>query len=366
MNLEQVNLSEAKEIVEIALDAHANVCLEGDPGIGKTALIRSVAEARNAHLRTLIGSALAPEDLAMPVRNESTRTIEQWILGPVADLNRLAGAGAPCVLFLDEITDTSRAVWSALQRLVNEREIGDHKLHENIAIVMACNSAKVATGGQDLSWPVVGRISFIRVVPEAHEIAKIFGSVLAPRASSVTLGALLADFGASLDVMPELFQASPPEGEPEASPWGAPRSWERGLKLVAQAMDCGAKIDSKIARALLIGSVGRDPALGYLALHAVRASLPSASEIVKDPTNAKVPGLATFAACAGVIAQVGLLDSHAGWIYAHRLADESKLVAGRILMRCPRGKGGSPHASAGARARVLVEAEINKSQRIAA
>lgn len=358
MQIESVNLTEAKQILEIAIATRANLCFEGNPGIGKTALIRSIANGRP--FETLIGSSLAPEDLAMPVKNDAERMLERWILGPIAKLIKTGGG----ILFLDEITDTPRAVWCALQRLINEREIGDTKLPDGIAIVCACNSAQVATGGQDLSWPVIGRITFVRLEPEAHEIAEVFLGTLAPQAQG-TFASLLADFGASLDNMPKLVQMSPPKSA-EAGPWGAPRSWERGLKLLAGAMDAGADPNGKIARALLIGSVGRDPALGYLALYGIRASLPSVKEICADPNGAKLPNKASFAACAGVIAQVGILDSHAGWIYAGRLSDEARIVAGRILVRCPRGKATSPHASAGAKARVLLEAEIGKAQRVAA
>lgn len=365
MNIESLNLAESKEALHVAIETRANLCLEGDPGVGKTALIASLASELGAHFRTMIGSAMAPEDTAMPVRNDTTRTIERWILGPIAELNKLAReTDKPAILFLDEITDTSRAVWSALQRLINEREVGDEKLHERISILMACNSARIATGGQDLSWPVVGRISFVRLIPEIREIADVFLSILAPRTSG-TLSALLADYGASLDIMPELCQRSPPDA-PEAGPWAAPRSAERGLRLMAGAMDRGAKPDSKIVRALLTGSIGPDAALAYLGLYAVRASLPSMKEICADPSNAKLPGKATFAACAGVIAQVGQIDAHAGWIYTQRLSDEARLVAGRILVRSPRGKPTSPHASAGAKARVQLEAEIGKAQRLAA
>lgn len=365
MDIDTVNLSEARKIIQIAIESGANVCLEGDPGIGKSALIADVCADLGATTQTLIGSAMAPEDGALPVRNDATRTIERWILGPVAELNAQAKAGKRVVLFLDEITDTQRAVWSMLQRAVNERYWMDEKLHDNLSIVMACNSAKVATGGQDLSWPVVGRISFVRLIPQAHEVSEIFLSKLAPRASG-TFASLLADLGATLDIDPDLFEAGPPEGATEAQPWGAPRSWARGLKLMAKAMDVGERPDGKIIRALLTGSVGRDCANGYLALYAVRAQLPSVKEIIADPLNAKLPGPATFAACAGVLGQVGQIDPHAGWIYAGRLADESKLVAGRILMRCPRGQNSSAHAGAGARARVQLEAWINKNQRVAA
>jgi hypothetical protein len=366
MDIDTLNLAETRKVIRIAIDSGANVCLEGDPGIGKSAMVGDECTDMDATMGVLIGSAMAPEDGALPVRNDATKTIERWILGPVAELNAQAKAGKRAVLFLDEITDTQRAVWSMLQRAINERYWMDEKLHDNLSIIMACNSAKIATGGQDLSWPVVGRISFVRVVPQASEVAEIFLSKLAPRTSG-TFATLLADFGATLDIDPDLFQASPPEGAVEAQPWGVSRSWERGLKLMAKCMDTGEDpVNSKIIRALLIGSVGRDCANGYLALYAVRAQLPSMKEICADPLHAKLPGPATFAACAGVIAQVGQVDSHAGWTYAGRLADESKLVAGRILMRCPRGPASSPHASAGARARVQLEAWINKTQRVAA
>lgn len=378
MNIETLNLKETREALHIALATRANLCIEGDPGIGKTALVTDVVSTLNPSeffgyhgnavgaptpipFRTLIGSAMAPEDLSIPAKNEVTKRIERWILGPIADLVQASGG----VLFLDEITDVPRSVWAPLQRLVNEREVGDTKLPDNVAIVMACNSAQVATGGQDLSWPVVGRISFVRCVPEVSEVAEVFLSKLAPKASG-HLASLLADFGASLDLMPKLLQCSPPEGATEASPWGAPRSWERGLKLMAGALDRGADANSKIVNALLTGSVGRDIAGAYLTLHSVRASLPSVKEICADPTNAKLPSRAAFAACAGIIGQVGILDAHAGWTYTQRLTDEARLIAGRILTRCPRGKDTSAHKVAGTKARIIVEAEIGKAQRMVA
>lgn len=383
MDLQSLTLEGTRDAIRDAILSGANLAIEGSPGIGKSAIVRSiVSEEMGLPFEAFFGSGSAPEDIGIPVKDDATRSVEIWVTGVLARLHK-AGRG---VLFIDEITDIPRAVWAPLQRLINEREDpSGRKLPDNVAIVMACNPDTISTGGQSLSLPVVGRITFVRMVPTPEEIARVFSDILAnagllpapvPNPNPIDLinarcglddhfRDLCAEFAGIVGVMPELIEMDPPVGD--ARPWGSPRSWDRSFRLLSAYLKrTGDRaFDHDSARGYLIGSVGPSVARSYLAIRKVIAGLPSRAEIVADPMGARLPAGDSVAAIAGVISAVARTDPHAGWAYADRLPPEGRIVSARALLRFGRGDAKSPNAQAGTRARIKLEAEIGKLKRAA-
>ena len=85
------------------------VCLWGDPGIGKSALIQAAAEADGVPCETVIGSLREPSDFAgLPVVSDDGVRLE-----PPAWAKRLHAAQAG-YLFLDELSTSPPAVQAAM------------------------------------------------------------------------------------------------------------------------------------------------------------------------------------------------------------------------------------------------------------
>lgn len=322
VGLDVLSIKDAKDALKYAIAADAPICLVGPPGIGKSAIVANVAEELGMKMETLILSLCEPTDLGgFPVVGNGA--VNRLPLGPIK-----AACDEPVVLFLDELSCAPPVVQGAALRLVYERWAGDRKLHPGTVVVAAMNPPDQAAGGWEISLPMIGRLVMIHLRPTLKEVQGFFYELGEPGSDVRNLA---VDFAATLEMAPDLLVIDPPQGSVVSGrPWGAPRSWHRGLSVMSQV-----KSDSpSLCAALLSGCVGEDSASSFLAIRKIRTELPSVTDIMSDPTRAKVPSdLNSCVAVLGIVAQVATVDPCPAWVYASRLKDEVGVAAMNILGR---------------------------------
>src|SRR2546425_1418826 len=121
-------------VLRAAGRAGVAVCLWGDPGIGKSALIAAAAEADGVPCETVIGSLREPSDFAgLPVVTDDGVRLE-----PPAWAKRLHAAQAGYV-FLDELSTSPPAVQAAMLGVALERRGGDLLLPPAVPVGGAAN-----------------------------------------------------------------------------------------------------------------------------------------------------------------------------------------------------------------------------------
>lgn len=136
------NTRQARNFIIRALQAGNVPFLTSSPGMGKSAIIRSVAEEFGMKLIDHRLSTSAPEDLSgLPFRNGDRA---EFI--PFADLFPIEGDEVPegyngWLLFLDEFNSAKKEVVAAAYKLILDRMTGQKKLHPNVMIVCAGNKA---------------------------------------------------------------------------------------------------------------------------------------------------------------------------------------------------------------------------------
>ena len=109
--------------------------LWGAPGSGKSAMVHHWTRGRHMHCETLIGSLSDSGDVigfAVQDGGSVRFALPEWF-------TRLGSSGSAGVLFLDEINRGTRAVRSAMLRIIAERSIHGHTLPEHVAVVGAAN-----------------------------------------------------------------------------------------------------------------------------------------------------------------------------------------------------------------------------------
>lgn len=278
--------------------------------------------------------------------------LERLPLGPIK-----MAVDHPVVLFLDELTMAPPPVQGSAMRLVYERWAGDVKLHPGSRIVIAFNPPEQAAGGYELALPMVGRMTKIRMAPEAKEVQSYLFGLGEPGSDERRLA---TDIAATSLVAPDLIQIEPPAGSQQSGkPWGSPRSWERAIRSIAHMIgedgalrvpvnsegrslgEEGLKMQHRVMTALLAGSVGDEQAASYMAIRKIRDQLPSVEDIIKNPSAAKTPGTVEVSIAAlGVTAQVALRAPNAAWVYSNRLMGEARAAAISVMGRyAPDAKG---------------------------
>jgi MoxR-like ATPase len=354
-------MSQARECILSALSANVGCMLIGDPGVGKSALAKEVSEALSTPLGTLIGSTLDPTDVGgLPVVRVDGKGIDRV---PLALIQRLCRE--PGILFLDEIACAPPAVQAAMLRLILERVAGDEELHPDTRVIAATNPPEQSPGGSDLSAPLIGRVMLLHLRPSHDEVVNYFEDVLGA-AGDTTLAAEALDFAATARCAGELLEIDIPEAAVSGNiPWGAPRAWERVVRLKAAMSE---KTPKGVVRAAVAGNVGMPLATAYSAILDLRGNLPTIDDICRDPKGAKMPEDKKHQIGAvGLIARVAERDKWAGYIYADRLGPELRAACGKMLGKKKGQTPGeiendtSPHRKDGALARLNILKSIPRS-----
>lgn len=167
-----VNLSDATDYTIRCIKAKRACMLSGDPGIGKSAIVKDIANQFNLELIDVRLSTFDPVDLnGLPMRNGDVAEFIPMNTFPLTKTTIPKNKNG-WLLFLDEFNAASLAVQAASYKLVLDRQVGNHDLHPNIAIVCAGNLITNKAVVNRLSTAMQSRLIHLEVAANADEWAK--------------------------------------------------------------------------------------------------------------------------------------------------------------------------------------------------
>lgn len=140
--IHSVNTRQLSSMLQQCLEARVVPMIHGSPGVGKSAVTHAVADKNNLALIDQRMSTAAPEDQnGLPFFKDGKAQF-----APFADLYPLQDSKIPegkdgWLVFLDEINSASKAVMASAYKLILDRKVGTHSLHDNVALVAAGNLA---------------------------------------------------------------------------------------------------------------------------------------------------------------------------------------------------------------------------------
>ena len=254
----------AKEITETLkalIDQKLPTFLWGAPGIGKSSVVRQVAEAKGIGFIDLRLSLMDPTDLkGIPFYENEAR---QAVWAPPSFLPR-EGSG---ILFLDELNTAAPSVQASAYQLILDRKVGEYELPDGWAIV--------AAGNRENDRGVVYRMP----LPLANRFIHLEMSVNVDdwRAWAYRRGIderILGYIGTKHDA---LFRFDPAS---DAKSFATPRSWEFVHGILASGMP------PQLAMNAIAGAVGEENAVDFLAFAKVMHLLPDTEAILRGEEHA--------------------------------------------------------------------------------
>lgn len=371
-NVIRANFADAMNLCRYAIKTGAVPLLIGDPGIGKSAMHRLLCEALDfpydPQLDVLIGSTLDPTDVGGLPTVDKENGVRRWPIPAIRTACRERR-----LLLIDELATSAAPVQAALLRFILEGVAGDDRKHPGTALMVATNPEEQSPAGIPISAPMMGRVMFIHLRPEGDEVLNFLATLGSAEKKASTLEKSLRaeafSFVATAGVMPELLQVDiPAEAVGGNVPWGAPRAWERALRVRAEIVAENPKADKRLLHAATAGCVGNFLATSYMAIEDSRSVLPSVEEIIKDPTGAPVPGdtaeeKSHQIGAAALVQAVAEKDTWAAWEYGSRLSSEMQAAIAQILLKKkdkPAKKEDSPNGTRGHAARIRILRGIGK------
>lgn len=286
----------AREWAMDAMLAGLTPFIKGSPGIGKSAIMRSIAKEWNLELLDHRLSTSAPEDLSgLPdfERNgegPTTATFRPFDLFPIEGTPLPKGKDG-WLIFLDELNSAPKEVQAAAYKLILDRQVGQHNLHGNVMLAAAGNLITDKAIVTNLGTAMQSRL--VHIVMEANFEEWWEDVALAQNYDFRVKGYL------AWKKMKALMNFDP-NHEEESFP--CPRTWEfmhrmldgKTFKEVTEndphnpgKTRVRHEMDGKIG--LFSGTIGQGEAVSFVQYCKVTHDLITIKEIVKDPTGAKVP-----------------------------------------------------------------------------
>lgn len=294
------------EVLEISRKTGSPAILWGEPGIGKTQLIKTLAYRENLKLngidpddpiavaavkeedlkelfplRILIGATIDPSELqglpalrTITLNDGSEATITQntmpsWCF----DLTQ-AGTG---ILFLDELNSASPAVQAGELSLLQGRLVGQYKLPDNVWIIGAANPTETAVNGWALPAPLANRLLHIYMEPDNNDFIEGFRQGWGQKIS-IQEQKVRSEIAGFLTTKKNLIQILPEDEETAGGAWASRRSWDNAAKNMSHTTD------EYIQRIILAGFVGEDIAETYF-IYKKAIKLPSNESLLQNPSK---------------------------------------------------------------------------------
>ena len=353
-----VSLKDAANLVATC-GATNTFIFEGEPGIGKSAMLKMLGDQLNMPTRYIDCALFDLGDLQMPMvedgSNEENSDSNEESKKCVAFVpNKMFMADEPIIVMLDELGKASRPVMNGFLPLMYEHRIGQYHLPEG-SIVFAATNLSTDGVGDFLQAHAKNRTTYLRINKpkagfnhdgsvEPHSWAEwaldndIDASVMAWVREYPHCMASYTDYEAGEKVdNPYIFV--PTESQ---SAFVTPRSLAHASHIVKQRHN----MTDDVLIAALSGTIGKEAASDMQAFLSVADALPPFKVIIEKPDTADIPSNPIAAVILALGAVTRLDNSNVnGWVrYMRRLPREVQFMFTQSAMRSKKA-GLLAHAS---------------------
>lgn len=259
--------SQVKEAIIACMKAFLVPILISSPGMGKSSIVKGIGEEYNLKIIDLRLSSMEPTDLCgLPWFNNGKAQFQPFDVFP------LEGTPIPngyegWILFLDEFNSASRAVQAAAYKVVLDRMIGNHKLHDKCFIICAGNKASDNAITTRLSTAMLSRLIHLNMEVNFEDWRDNFA--LPNKIDERIL--------AYLSMYPQKLMEFDPEREDQT--FACPRTWHFVSKLIKASNN---KVSNEIIP-LLAGAITLEHASAFVRFCKVYKNIIRVEDIEKNP-----------------------------------------------------------------------------------
>lgn len=253
--------------------------LLGEPGIGKTTVLKTMQELHGDkyHYVYIDGPATDYGDLSMKIPVHEEKALVQYVS------ERFPKDGKPFVVMIDEIGKMSRMMKLIVTRLMLEKSLGDWELPKG-SIVFATSNNSTDGVGDNIEAHVGNRVSLTPVAkPTADEwLVWATDNNVHPIVRAwvdMNRECMRSYLEAGQDENPYIF--NPMRG---AVSFVSPRSLAKASVIIAQSVKLGVQF----TQSALAGTVGASAANSMAALISLNEQIVPIKDVIKDPLTVPV------------------------------------------------------------------------------
>ena len=271
-----VTPNSAKASITHAIRKKRPIFLWGPPGIGKSDIVRQIADRINAHVIDVRLSLWDPTDIkGIPYFDP---TIGKMVWGAPSELpdQAMSEQHENIILFLDEMNSAAPAVQAAAYQLILNRKVGTYELPDNVMIVAAGNRESDKGVTYRMPAPLANRFVHLEMV---HSFDDWLQWAVDNQIHKDVVGYLSFSKKDLYDFDPKSSSRS----------FATPRSWAFVSELIEDDIDDSTTTD------LVSGSIGEGLAVKFMAHRRLAASMPNPADIlagkVKDMQSKEISAM---------------------------------------------------------------------------
>jgi len=252
--------SKITESINALIDSKIPSFLWGPPGIGKSSIIKQIAQKKELEFIDLRLSLMDPTDLKGIPFYDKHEHHSVW--APPSFLPK-EGEG---ILFLDELNSAPPAVQASAYQLILDRQVGEYKLPDGWAIVAAGNRESDRGVVYKMPSPLANRFVHLEMDVDVNDWKDwAYNAGIDER--------IIAYIGYKNE---DLFTFEPSLNEKS---FATPRSWEFVDGILKSGMNENLLLD------VISGAIGKDRAISFLSFSKVAHKLPDIESILSKGTG---------------------------------------------------------------------------------
>lgn len=293
-------MEKTRKLVEIVLKAGGCPIVWGPPGIGKTAMAKSIAATFQGDVYAVYLSQIEPSEVhGLPVAEATEHGLIVKFAPPKKIKAALEKSQRALILY-DELTCVPPSTAAAALSIITERVIGDTSLPpERIGLLACANPPEQAAGGWVLPPPLANRLVHLQASLDPIVWADSFLTYWNRPPQINCLGgcldgtiwakyrALVASF---IRGNPSMLLNIPSSETARGLAWPSPRSWDMVSRVLA--IDAADKEDGQLINSysadLIAGAVGEAAMIEFINF-IKNLDLPDPAEVLRDPAKFKLP-----------------------------------------------------------------------------
>ena len=278
----EMNATQIADALRCLVAIQRPAFLWGKPGVGKSKVVKQVADGLGYSFKDVRAAQLDPVDLrGLPHLNGDGRA--HWAIPDF--LPNAKRDGEFGILFMDEMNMAPQLVQGACYQLILDRRLGDYELPKGWMVL--------AAGNRESDKGVTSRMP----TPLANRFVHLYFGVDLDTWCKWAVGASVpVEVVAFLRFRPELLNVFDPSSAEKAYP--TPRSWE----FVGDILKGAPTKD--VEYALIAGTVGQAAAAEFIGFLRVFRQLPSPDSVLMNPAKVHVPeDPATLYALTGALSR---------------------------------------------------------------
>lgn len=259
-----MNIEEAKEMAKLFWELDIPTYFHSPPGVGKSDIMRQLAEEADVGFIDIRVGTMLPEDLTGIPVPDLEKKVATWLRAEYWPNAKRDGERG--IIAFDELSDANKNLQSCIYRVVLDRQIGEYKLPRGWWPVAAGNRREDRAAAQSVSTALANRFAHIHVRPDAD--------VWCAWANQNNIDPFLVGF---IKYRPNLIHNM--DGS-DLLAFPTPRSWAVASKVFAKSADMRFK-----ALCAIVGEGAAVEVSAYFKL----VDLPDFEEIASNPTKAAIP-----------------------------------------------------------------------------